>query len=120
MNMLPELEKYLPLRVVVRQHINGTIEGLTEESFNMNWSNRYVRVFWSGTAYSMLGEHTINGIDDAVHNCKKTSTEDCLTIENVYDPLDPHCPIQVDWRAWLNAKDKYSKRNAPFKAGDVK
>ena len=32
----------------------------------------------------------------------------------IFDPLDPMCPVQVDWPAWLIAKDKFGKRNPPF------
>lgn len=101
------LSRYLPLRVVLRKEDDGNLKGLCEESFSMSMSPAFVRIWWSGKAYSMLGEHILSGIDDAKHNAKSGDL--------VLDPLAEDCPIEIDWEKWLNATTKYGKRNAPFK-----
>lgn len=104
------LTMYLPIRVVLRNE-NGKLRGLVEESFSMGFSDSRVRIWWSGLAYSMLGEHDINAIEDATHNAASNDL--------VIDPLADDSPIEIDWPAWLNATDKFGKRNAPFKMRDL-
>ena len=108
------LERYLPIRVVVRRHADGAIEGLTEESWNLNWSANRVNIFWSGKAYSILGETTLDGVADAKHNCKASRPDLFTPEELVIDPLTQDSPIAIDWVRWLNASHKYDKRNAHF------
>lgn len=109
------LESMLPMRVVLRRHADGTLEGLTEETWNLNWSATHVNVFWSGKAYSILGEQTIDGVADAQFNCKSDSSPDVFTPqEMVIDPLAEDSPIRIDWTRWLHASTKYDKRNAHF------
>lgn len=102
-----DLSRYLPLRIVLRAKDDGTLEGLCEDSFSMSMSDKFVRIWWSGKAYSILGEHIINGIDDAKHNMKDG--------DMIFDPLSDECPVEVDWKRWKEATTKYYKRNAPFK-----
>lgn len=112
---LERLQSFLPVRAVIRRHFDGTLEGLTEESWNMNWSDTRINIFWSGTAYSMLGESVLDAQADAQHNCKATSSPDLFTpTELVIDLMADDCPIAIDWSRWLNAKHKYDKRNAHF------
>ena len=109
------IERFLPLRVVIRRHADGSIEGLTEESWNMNWSANRANIFWSGKAYSMLGESVLDAEADAKHNCKKNTASDLFTAqEMVIDPMAEDSPIAIDWKRWLNAAHKYDKRNAHF------
>lgn len=108
------LERFLPIRVVVRRHADGAIEGLTEESWNLNWSHNRVNIFWSGKAYSILGETTLDGVADAKHNCEATLPDLFTPQELVIDPLAEDSPIAIDWLRWLNASHKYDKRNAHF------
>lgn len=100
------LSHLLPIRVVVRITEDGKIEGLTENSFSMDWSPNRVNIFWSGKAYSILGEHNLDANRDAEHNAKEGDL--------VIDPLAEDSPIEVDWAAWRAATSKYDKRNAPF------
>lgn len=109
------LQRFLPVRAVIRRHADGSIEGLTEESWNMNWSNKRVNIFWSGKSYSMLGEGVLDAQADAEYNCKKTASPDLFTAqESVIDLMADDCPVAVDWKRWLNASHKYDKRNAHF------
>ena len=109
------LERFFPVRVVIRRHADGSLEGLTEESWNMNWSDKRVNIFWSGKAYSILGESVLDAEADARHNCNATATPDLFTAEEmVIDPMAEDSPIVVDWKRWLNASHKYDKRNAHF------
>jgi hypothetical protein len=102
-----ELVKFLPIRVVLRQGEDGTLQGIVEHSFSMAPSPTDVRIWWSGTAYSMLGEHQLNGIEDATYNTKEGDL--------LVDPLSDDSPIEIDWKTWLAASSKFSQRNAPFK-----
>jgi hypothetical protein len=100
-----DLSRYLPIRIVLRKTDDG-LEGLCEDSFSMSFSKYNVRIWWSGKAYSILGEHNINGIDDANHNAKPGDL--------ILDPLSEDCPVTIDWRRWKDATTKYNKRNAMF------
>ena len=102
-----ELVRFLPMRVVLRKSDEGVIEGLCEESFSMGWYEYNVRIWWSGKAYSMLGEHHINGVKDAEHQAKEGDL--------IFDPLAEDCPIEIDWAHWLSTTSKFGRRNAPFK-----
>jgi hypothetical protein len=102
-----DLSRYLPLRIILRKTDDGKFQGLCEDSFSMSISDYNVRVWWSGKAYSILGEHLINGIDDANHNAKEGDL--------ILDPLADDCPVEINWEKWKSATTKYSKRNALFK-----
>lgn len=106
------LKPYLPIRVVLCIE-NDQIHGLTELSFAMGTDLKRVNVFWSGKAYSILGEHELDGVSWATENWKPGRA--------VIDPLAPDSPVDVDWAAWLDAvttpgAHKFNKRNAPFTA----
>ncbi len=104
-----KLQRFLPIRVVVRIN-NEEIEGKIEHSFSMDWSKNLVNIFWSGKAYSILGEHELNGPDWASKNVNEFNPN-----EFVIDPLGEDSPIEIDWERWLLATSKFSKRNADFK-----
>jgi len=106
-----KLERFLPIGVVVQLKDNKVL-GKIEHSFSMDDDVNRVRVWWSGKAYSMLGEHQLDGMKDAAHNSRKPG-------ELVFDALSEECPIEVDWESWLadlamDPGDKYRKRNAKF------
>lgn len=108
------LLRLLPIRVVLRRYADGTMEGLTEESWNLNWSSNRINIFWSGKAYSILGETTIDGVADAEHHCHSKPADLFTPQEMVVDPMASDSPIAIDWKRWLHAKNKYDKRNAHF------
>lgn len=101
------LVRYLPIRIVLRKTEEGKLQGLCEDSFSMSMTDTHVSIFWSGKAYSMLGEHQLDGIKTAEHNAKEGDL--------ILDPLAEDCPVEINWDKWLNATTKYGKRNAPFK-----
>ena len=105
------LVRFLPIRIVLRKKEDGKLQGLVENSFSMDMSDTHVSIFWSGKAYSMLGEHNLNGIKNAEHNAKEGDL--------ILDPLTEDCPVTVDWDKWLNATTKYYQRNAPFKMKEI-
>lgn len=111
--MTPELaqklERFLPIRVVVRIE-DGAIEGRVEHSFSMGWERKCINIFWSGNAYSMLGEHKLDGVSWAEQNVNSYNPK-----EFVIDPLAEDSPVEIDWESWLSATTKFDKRNAPFK-----
>ena len=101
------IQKYTPIRIILNRECTM---GYCEESFCMSESNNRVRIWWSGKAYSILGEHTINGIDDSAYNIKDSN-------RLIFDPTDPMCPVNIDWELWLNDmynNNKYGSRNANF------
>lgn len=100
------LEPYKPMRVVLSEDADGQLCGLVENSFSIDWKPSHAKIFWSGKAYSIIGEHQLDGIKDAKYNAKTKGW--------VMDPFDPLCPIEVDWVSWLTAESKWAKRNAPF------
>lgn len=103
-----DLSRYVPMRVVYKvEPETGTIRGFTEESFSMGDSTACVRIWWSGKAYSLLGEHML----DAVADAEQYVRDGYISV----DPLSEECLIDIDWVAWKSATTKYSKRNAPFK-----
>jgi hypothetical protein len=104
-----KLERYLPIRVVLSLGDDGRVLGLTEESFSMGREPDRVNLFWSGKAYSILGEHQLDGVKWAADNAKKPG-------DLVFDPLAEDSPIEVDWERWLASTSKYDKRNARFAA----
>ena len=106
------LSKYLPIRIVLRKNEDGKLQGLCEDSFSMSMSDYNVRIWWSGKAYSMLGEHNLSGIEDAEHNAKEG--------DFILDPLLDECPVEINWEKWTTATTKYSKRNALFKVKESK
>lgn len=106
-----ELTRFLPIRCVFRRGEDDALLGITEESWCMAESRERVNVFWSGKAYSILGEHQIDGISDA----KRNAGPDDIVV----DPLADDSPVEINWRFWLDAmkagsKRKYDARNAPF------
>lgn len=101
-----DLSRYLPIRIVLRKE-DGKYKGLIENSFSMDYDNNRIRIWWSGKAYFMLGKHNLSAIDDAKYNAKSDDI--------ILDPFSEDCPIEIDWKAWISAKDKFGKRNAPFK-----
>lgn len=103
-----KLEPYFPIRMVVRIH-EGKVQGKVEHSFSMDWDDGHVNVFWSGKAFSMLGEHQLNGEKWAKGNLNQWKTEEFLI-----DPLAEDSPIEVDWEKWIASTDKFNKRNAHF------
>lgn len=104
-----KLERFLPIRMILRID-TGIIQGKVEHSFSMDWDDNRANVFWSGPAYSILGEHTLDGEEWANQNTKRYSFT-----EFVIDPLAEDSPIGVDWEAWLSAESKFDKRNAKIK-----
>ncbi len=100
------LVRYLPIRIVLRRQEDGKLQGLVENSFSMDMSDTHASIFWSGKAYSMLGEHQLDGIKNAEHNAKSGDL--------ILDPLSEDCPVTINWDKWLTATTKYDKRNAPF------
>lgn len=103
-----KLERFLPIRIVVRIE-DEKVQGLVEHSFAMGWDASRANVFWSGKAYSMLGEHQLDGIKSASCNAKSHKFT-----EFVVDPLAEDSPIDVNWEKWLAATEKFDTRNATF------
>lgn len=103
-------------------------KGLVEESFAMNWSDKAVRFWWSGTAYSIIGTHELNGFEDAESQRQHYQSKYPEDTFVVFDIRDPNLPIVIDWEQWLANGErsesdrrrwsKYVDRNPSFKMKD--
>ena len=105
--LLEQLIRRAPYRVVLTKNPDGTHLGLCENSFSMSYEKNRVLIFWSGKAYSLLGEHQLDAVAWAQHQVKSET-------DLVFDPFSDECPIEIDWDRWLTAKTKYDQRNARF------
>ena len=122
---MPDIKRLSPLWVVLRQAPgeNGW-HGLVENSFTMEWNSDRVCIFWTGIAYSILGEHCINGQDSAREQVEYYTKKhpDCKI--QAFDAQSPECPIEIDWDYWweamqAGARRKYDSRNAKFKIKEL-
>lgn len=103
------LQRYLPVWTVMRLR-DGQIQGLIELSLSMDWDANRTSIFWSGKAYSMLGEHMLDAQADAQHHARRID-------EFAIDLMAPECPVSIDWDSWFQAwknKRKFDSRNARF------
>lgn len=108
----PRLERFLPIRVILRKEPDGHYQGYIEHSFAKDWAEHRVNIWWSGKAYSMLGEHILDGIKNAESHL--TDINKAGPRGEIFDPFSPECPVIIDWASWLEAKTKFDKRNAFF------
>jgi hypothetical protein len=106
LEVMDKLERFKPIAIVLKRE-DRKLQGLIEHSFAMDWDKERVNIFWSGKAYSMLGEHMLNGPKAAQSNCRGSK-------EAVFDALSLECPVDIDWERWLAATNKFDKRNAYF------
>lgn len=103
------LKSCSPMFAVLCVNSDGTLSGKVEHSFSMGKSLNRLNVFWSGTGYSFLGTHKIDGKSWAAQNCDKSKGWFVVEL-NTED-----CPVEVDWVSWLTADNKFARRNALFK-----
>lgn len=107
------LQRFLPIRISIRPTPDGSYEAVTELSMGMEWHRERANIWWSGKAYSMLGEHILDAIAETKGNVSTLGGQ-------IWDPLDPACPVEVNLAYWLaaitggKARSRYDKRNAPF------
>lgn len=125
MKIPPEAERFRPMCVVLgRAPGDNAWQGRVEGSFSMGWSQDRVRLWWSGTARSILGTLEINGREDAEGNCPpRGGTKQHGWEYAVFDLEDPSCPIVVAWEEWLadmaqGVRRKYENRNPRFRMRD--
>lgn len=109
-------EKHLPLRILLRKTADGQYEGEVEHSFHLSWERDKVGIYWSGTAYSLLGACQLDAIKDAEGNAARKNDPSSII---VCDPLSTECHVEVDIVTWTKAfmspkANKFDKRNAPF------
>jgi len=107
-----DLEQFKPIRISLVRDPEGRWLGVVEHSMAMGTDRERVNIWWSGEAYSILGKHVLNAIDDTRNNPSTLNGE-------IFDPFDPACPVEINWSYWLRAlreekRGKFDKRNAPF------
>lgn len=115
------LQRFLPIRCLLgRAPLDNHPKGLVENSFSMDWRDDRILLFWSGKAYSILGEHKLDATKEIEaqleHYRRQHPDWEFLAL----DPLAEDSPIEIDWQFWLDAREagarrKYDSRNAPFK-----
>ena len=125
------LERLSPVCVVVKKNAEGDYEGLIEASFSMDFDKKTIRMWWSGKAYSMLGEHIINGEEDARGNAieheptygrglsKPLNEYPLRPGYEIFNIMDDNLPVTINVKRWLESmrnpdEYKYYKRNALF------
>jgi hypothetical protein len=108
-----------PFRALFRRDPSQGWVGLVEYSFSMDWSPDRALILWSGKYFSNIGTTgEIDAVEDGnqiYQTYRKQYPNDLLLL---VDPTTPDCPFEINWEAWLNATNKFNKRNAPFKAVD--
>ncbi len=110
-----EIRSKLPVFIVLaREPGSNCYKGLIENSFTMDWSSDRVRAFWTGKAYSILGEHQLDGQKDAEAQKKYYKIKHPDWMIEIFDARSPECPILINWEAWYKANTKYDSRNMPF------
>jgi len=116
------LTRFLPVRVLI-----GTPPGanhpqcLIEHSFSMDWSTDRVLIFWSGKAYSILGELKLDAAKEIISQQQHYAAKHPDWKIEACDPLAEDSPVEIDWDRWLKALEtgsKFDKRNAHFVLSD--
>jgi hypothetical protein len=113
-----KIEQLPAFIVLARKPGSNALTGLIEHSFSMDWSDERVNIFWSGTAYSILGKHEIDGQKDADYNRVAMAAHQPTWVLTVHDARADDCPVSIDWERWtlamLSSGNKFYKRNALF------
>lgn len=98
--------------------------GIIERSFSMDINPERVLVYWTGKAYSFLGECVVDAKKDAEHLRDSMQPQYPDADLEAWDLADPDCPITIDEDAWIadrRAKPlrKFNARNAIFSMREV-
>lgn len=109
-----ELPEGIPEGFIVLRQVGGenVYKGLVEHSFSMDWHTDLVRLWWSGKAYSILGERLLDGREDAeelADDYRKKYPNDQFF---VWDVRDPDMPVVLDWEPYLKNR-KYRQSEDP-------
>ncbi|MDX0267671.1 hypothetical protein GOC13_07490 [Sinorhizobium meliloti] len=86
--------------------------GLVEHSFSMDWGADEVRFWWTGKAYSILGEHQLDGRKDAESQAKHYREKHPDSEFVVFDVRDPQLPVELDWSPYLKNRE-YGRSEDP-------
>ena len=117
------LSRLLPIRcLIARTHGANRPKALVELSFNMDWSDRWALVFWSGTAYSILGEMKLNAETEVASQLNYYMNKHPDWEFTVVDPLAEDSPIKIEVDTWLKAQssgNKFRARNAPYELREL-
>lgn len=87
--------------VLRRDKDQNSFRGLVEESFSMDWKEDAVRFWWTGKAYSILGEHQLDGRKDAEDQAQHYREKYPASEFVVFDVRDPQLPVTLDWDRYL-------------------
>lgn len=113
----------MPVHIVLAiQPLSNSYHGLIEQSFSMEWDANRVNMFWTGTAYSMLGTHQLDGAAEAEEHRKLYAARHPDWRIEVYDAKSDDCPVEINWDNWVAcmvAGSKYGARNAYFTIKDL-
>jgi hypothetical protein len=119
------LARISPLRIVMGKVKDGNALscGVVERSFSMDLDFDRVGVWWSGTASTIIGNVTIDAVEDADHHHAYFTRHHPDFEFVILDPLAEDCPIEVDITQWLadlriGQRKKYEARNATWKIKD--
>ncbi len=115
-DIIERLLPNVPFRALFRKDPEQGWVGLVEHSFSMGWSKERTLILWSGKYYSNLGTTgEIDAVADGKHHYDHYKAAYPNDMVLLVDPTVAGSPFEIDWEAWLNATNKFNKRNAPFK-----
>jgi hypothetical protein len=98
--------------------------GKVEGSFSMDVSKDFTQFHWTGTAYSILGKHQLDGRADAEEELRRLKKDRPDVEWTIYDVHADDLPVLIDWDGWRRAnepadtlsgvRNKYVARNPRF------
>lgn len=119
----PRLARLLPIRCLLAKSPGANRpKALVELSFNMDWSDRWALIYWSGTAYSALGSVELDADEDVASIRDYYMNKHPDWEFTVVDPLAEDSPIKIEVDTWLKAQssgNKFGARNAPYELREV-
>ena len=104
--------------VVGQQPGDNALCAVIEHSFSMDASKTHAQLYWTGTAYTIVGEIEIDGKAHAEEQLRNFNRSRPGWNFRVFHIEDEDCPIVLDLEAQRRATSKFGRRNVPFTMKD--
>lgn len=104
--------------VVGQQPGDNALCAVVEHSFAMDASKTHAQLYWSGTAYTIIGEIEIDGKVHAEEQVKAFNRSRPGWNFRAYHIEDEDCPIVLDLETHRVATSKFGRRNPSFTMKD--
>lgn len=96
--METEKEARMPGYIILgKRPLDNAYQGVVEGSFSMYLSPDYVNFFWTGTGYSMLGKHEVDGLKEAEHYQEYFASRYPDMVFEIFDVHSEDLPVVLDW-----------------------